>query len=55
MYQNDGDSPDTAEVLYQIRDQPFSLTFDWFTRRLFWVEDGEGVSWNYDVGLNSHS
>lgn len=37
-------SPDEAAMLYSIRDGPFSLEFDWITRRLLWVEDGERVS-----------
>ena len=45
VYLNSGGSPDTAEVLYEIRDQPFSIEYDWLSNRLFWVEDGIRVSY----------
>ncbi len=44
MYVNRGGDPDMAETLYQRRDQPFALEYDWVGNRLLWVEDGDNVS-----------
>lgn len=30
--------------LYENRDNPFALEYDWLGARLFWVEEGERVS-----------
>ena len=34
------DSRGMESILYNVRDEPFALEFDWVSRRLFWVEDG---------------
>ena len=34
----------TPSPRYTRRDQPFALDVDWVSKRLFWIEDGEGVS-----------
>lgn len=35
---------DEAIRLYENRDNPFALEYDWLSKRLLWVEEGERVS-----------
>ena len=45
MFLNNEDiAIDDATALYERRDNPSALEYDWVSQRLFWGEDGDRVS-----------